>query len=294
MPAGAQRTGQLEADHGAAALGVGGARAVPPCSSATRCTIASPRPEPGLPRASSERQKRSNTFGRSSVAKARAVVADRDPARPRPRSRPRPRRGSTWRRCRAGSRSRGRAARGRRGRPRGRGRSSKLSPRARRRARSTASRGELVEARRPARSSAVRARARGPARRRRRPASVSSSSSSVTSSTIRSRSARSSSSAAPERLDVGPQRRQRRAQLVRGVGDQAPLRRLRALQRLHHLVEARGQPPELVVAADLDPPGQVAGPRHLLGRARRPRRPGRARCGRRPARAPPRARSRRR
>ena len=55
---------------------------------------------------------------------------------------------------------------------------------------------------------------------------------------------------------------------MRGVGDQPPLRRLGALQRLHHLVEAGRQAPQLVVAAHLDPPGQVVGPRDLLGRVR--------------------------
>ena len=85
--------------------------------------------------------------------------------------------------------------------------------------------------------------------------------------------------ASPERLDVGPQGGERGAQLVRGVGDQPPLRRLGALERGHHLVEAGGQAAELVVAADLDPVGEVVGPRHLLGRVRdltrgRERRPG--------------------
>jgi hypothetical protein len=73
---------------------------------------------------------------------------------------------------------------------------------------------------------------------------------------------------AAERLDVRPERRQRGAQLVRGIGDQAALRRLRALQRGHHLVEARSQAAQLVVAADLDAPRQVVRAGHLLGRVR--------------------------
>ena len=55
---------------------------------------------------------------------------------------------------------------------------------------------------------------------------------------------------------------------MRGVGDQPSLRRLGALERGHHLVEAAGQTAELVVATHLDPVGEVVSPRHLLGRVR--------------------------
>ncbi len=116
------------------------ARAVPPCSSATRWTIARPSPEPGLPRASSERQKRSKTLRQVGVGEARARGRGPRPGRPRPRPRRCSRAGSTWRRCRAGSRSPGRAAAGRRGPGRARCAPRIRAPRDRRSARSTASR----------------------------------------------------------------------------------------------------------------------------------------------------------
>ena len=85
------------------------------------------------------------------------------------------------------------------------------------------------------------------------------------SATSRLRSSGSRFVGAPERLDVGAQRGERGAQLMRGVGDQSALGRLGALQRGHHLVEARSEPAELVVAADLDPVGEVVGAGDLLG-----------------------------
>ena len=98
--------------------------------------------------------------------------------------------------------------------------------------------------------------------------SVISSSSSVTSATRRLRSSRVQVLAPAQRLDVGPQRGERRAELVRGVRDQPPLRRFGALERGHHLVEAGGEPAELVVAADVDPVGQVVRAGDLLGGVR--------------------------
>ena len=70
-----------------------------------------------------------------------------------------------------------------------------------------------------------------------------------------------------EHLDVRAQARERGAELVRGVGDELALRVERALERVQHLVEAAGERRELVVAGGLDPPAEVAGRRHLLGRA---------------------------
>ena len=53
----------------------------------------------------------------------------------------------------------------------------------------------------------------------------------------------------PQEVDVRAHRGQRRAQLVRRVGDEAPLRADRPLERREHLVEARREAAELVVAA---------------------------------------------
>ena len=60
---------------------------------------------------------------------------------------------------------------------------------------------------------------------------------------------------AREDLDVRLQAGERRAQLVRGVGHELPLRPARVLERAEHRVEARRQPAELVVAGRgrLDP-----------------------------------------
>ena len=69
-----------------------------------------------------------------------------------------------------------------------------------------------------------------------------------------------------EHLDVRPQARQRRAQLVRRVLDELALPLLRLVERLEHRVERRGEPAELVVAGHVDALGQVAGRAHALGR----------------------------
>ena len=75
---------------------------------------------------------------------------------------------------------------------------------------------------------------------------------------------------AGQHLDVRAEARQRRAQLVRRVGHELPLRAGRILERREHRVEARREPAELVPAADVDPLGQVAGLGHPLGRIRQP------------------------
>ena len=65
---------------------------------------------------------------------------------------------------------------------------------------------------------------------------------------------------AVEHLDLRPQDRQRRAQLVRRVGDEVALARERALQPCEHPVEGAGQHADL--AAGADAPGaqrEVAG-----------------------------------
>ena len=71
-----------------------------------------------------------------------------------------------------------------------------------------------------------------------------------------------------ERVEVGLRARQRRAQLVRGVGDELALRQARALKRGQHRVEAPGQPPELVLLAGLDAVAEILRARHALGGAR--------------------------
>jgi hypothetical protein len=69
-----------------------------------------------------------------------------------------------------------------------------------------------------------------------------------------------------QHLDVRAQRRDRRAQLVRRVGDELALRvggvverTARPLERVEHRVEARRHPPDLVVAGDLDAPAEILG-----------------------------------
>ena len=103
-----------------------------------------------------------------------------------------------------------------------------------------------------------------------------------------------------EHLDVRAQRRHRRAQLVRGVGDELALGGDRALQRVEHRVEARGQLADLVLARDLDPAAEVLGLRdvarrlghahhrgHEAARGEPPERARPARCRRGRARAGP-------
>ncbi len=75
---------------------------------------------------------------------------------------------------------------------------------------------------------------------------------------------------AREHLDVRPQARERRSQLVRRVGDELALRPRRLFERAEHGVEARGEPAELVAPLRVDPLGQIAGLRHLLGRVGQP------------------------
>ena len=54
---------------------------------------------------------------------------------------------------------------------------------------------------------------------------------------------------AVEQLDLGAQHRERRAQLVRGVGDEVALALERPLEPLEHVVERRGQDPHLASRA---------------------------------------------
>ena len=72
--------------------------------------------------------------------------------------------------------------------------------------------------------------------------------------------------AAREDLEVGPQRGERRAQLVRGVRDEAALRALGLVERLEHRVEGTREARELVVAVALHAAGEVARARDVLGR----------------------------
>ena len=71
--------------------------------------------------------------------------------------------------------------------------------------------------------------------------------------------------AVPEHLEVGAQRGERRAQLVRGVGHEPALRALGRLERLEHRVERAREPRQLVVAGVLDPAREVARARDVLG-----------------------------
>ena len=71
---------------------------------------------------------------------------------------------------------------------------------------------------------------------------------------------------AGEQLDVRPDRRQRRAQLVRCVGDELALGLLGGLERGQHRVERIRQAVQLVAgAAGGDAPAEVAGLRDVLG-----------------------------
>ena len=71
-----------------------------------------------------------------------------------------------------------------------------------------------------------------------------------------------------KRVEVGLHARQRRAQLVRGVGNQLALREARALERGQHRVEAPGQTPELILLAGPDAVAEILRARHALGGAR--------------------------
>ena len=151
-------------------------------------------------------------------------------ARPRPSRRPR----STCRRSRAGSRRRAPSGRGSRRRRSARGRRSPTRPRG--------------TACAPARPSSRRARRTGTALFSTCAPPRASSSRPAMSERISCDSRwRSSSSCSPllglehdvaaQDVDVRLQARQRRAQLVRGVGDEAPLRLERLLERGEHRVE---------------------------------------------------------
>ena len=67
-----------------------------------------------------------------------------------------------------------------------------------------------------------------------------------------------------EELEVRAQARERRAQLVRRVGDELALRAERHLERGEHPIEAAREPPELVVRARADAAREVARARHLF------------------------------
>ena len=62
-----------------------------------------------------------------------------------------------------------------------------------------------------------------------------------------------------QEVDVRAHRGQRRAQLVRRVGDESPLAADRLLERGEHRVEARREPAELVAALALDALREVPG-----------------------------------
>ena len=78
------------------------------------------------------------------------------------------------------------------------------------------------------------------------------------------------SDVAAQDVDVRLQARQRRTQLVRRVGDEAPLRLERLLERREHRVERRAQGCELVVPALRDALARLAGLGDSLGGRRQP------------------------
>ena len=67
-----------------------------------------------------------------------------------------------------------------------------------------------------------------------------------------------------EQLDVRAQARERRAQLVRGILDEASLQARGLVERLEHRVEGRGEARELVAPLDADALRQVARRAHAL------------------------------
>ena len=85
---------------------------------------------------------------------------------------------------------------------------------------------------------------------------------------MRARSRAGSSLADRERVEVRLRARQRRAQLVRGVGDELALGQARALERGEHRVEAPRQSPELILLAGLDAVAEILRARHPFGGAR--------------------------
>ena len=62
----------------------------------------------------------------------------------------------------------------------------------------------------------------------------------------------------PQQLEVTADDRDRRAQLVAGIADERPLAAERGLQAVEHVVERARELADLIVAAHLDAPGQVA------------------------------------
>ena len=137
-----------------------------------------------------------------------------------------------------------------------------------------------------------RPRPRGPRRAGRRPARTSR-------ATSASRSANASASrAVPGQVGgVAAERRQRRPQLVRRVGQEAPLGVARPLQRRQHLVQRDGQLLHLVLAAGRrQPPRRVGGAADLggVGGQALQRAQHAAGDGQRPAARPPRPRPGRR
>ena len=71
----------------------------------------------------------------------------------------------------------------------------------------------------------------------------------------------------PQHLDVRLDARERRAQLVRGVGDEAPLRLERLVERAEHRVEGGTETRELVPSRDGNPLARLARLRDPLGGA---------------------------
>jgi hypothetical protein len=73
---------------------------------------------------------------------------------------------------------------------------------------------------------------------------------------------------AREHLDVGAEARERRAELVRGVGNELPLRASGLLECGEHRVEARREAAELVAPFVVDAAREIPGLRDVLRRLR--------------------------
>ena len=150
--------------------------------------------------------------------------------------------GSTSPRCREGSRRRARSWRGRRARSTRSSSTEYVTSGRFRRARSTASATISRAVRPPAHSVLLGSRKLDELRDQRR--HLAELLDDVREQTLAL--AGRQRSVAGEHLDVRPQARQRRSQLVRRVRDELPLRARRLLERAEHRVEARREPAQLV------------------------------------------------
>ena len=222
-------------------------------------------------RDSSPRAKRSNARSARSAREARALVADLElhPVRRRPRARsttsPSPWRSALSTRLPSAWRSRSGSpmtpssagASTRIARPRSAARSANRS-------RAPSSRARTLErlGRTGRRPSAARARTR------RSSASCARWSHSSTAATSASRTSGPSPPVRSDALELGLDHRDRRAELVAGVGDEAPLALEGPPQPVEHLVERLAEPADLVAAGAAAAAARLAGQRDSAARRR--------------------------